>query len=95
MILDLWENVSACAAVDVDANGVPMHGQAHRHFLRLAQVASETTLASKRAAYAAELAKVRPGCCPHCWRRGKAIPAATPEACPMQAQHPGAAEASR
>lgn len=87
MILDLWESVSACAAVSVDAAGVPMLGTEHRHVLPLRRVCSAATFEAKSAALLAQLISVAPGNCPECWQRGRAIPAASPEKCPFVARH--------
>lgn len=86
-VLALWECIGGADVVEVDRQGNRYAGATRRHTLPLDRLTSETTHARKHAAYAARLAAVRPGCCPECWRRGKAIPSATVAACPFVERH--------
>lgn len=87
-VLELWEGVGGAAVVEIDGKGARFAATTARHTLPLDRLASETTAGRKRAAYSAKLALVRPGCCPECWRLGKAIPAASVAECVFAHRHP-------
>lgn len=85
-VLELWESVKAARVQEIREHSAT---PGETHILPLAELASETTLAKKRAAFATKLSTIPAGYCPRCWGRGRAIPAATPEACPFVEKHQG------
>lgn len=87
VINELWESVSAADVTECDSDGRPHLPTHARHIVPLSRLTSPETHARKLAAYSAKLATVKPGYCPECWNRGKAIPAPTVAACPFVSRH--------
>lgn len=85
-VLELWESVSAALVSEVDTDGT-LKADTFRHVLPLSRLASATTLARKRDAYAHRLASVPAGYCPACWGMGRARGAANAETCELRDTH--------